>query len=616
VLYLYALVAVTFFSRGASVPSLALVLAFEWLEAGGPLHLEGTELSRRLAFTLLLAFFGTFGLAFLRTEILRIRARGKERLDEELRSIGERARDFRLIDAPSSRVEPGEDEMCSDDERHRELLGVTSSLNEIHSTIYALLDVARQTMGLSTCILLWKDGPGEHLKIIEAATSSSGLATAPIPVRFGLTGAVLTHGKPVRLCPVPVDTASIPYYADREGVLSFCALPVSEGASVRGVLCADRLTEDPFTERECEVLEQVASQVVRIIANERVFLQLVRSKTEQSRLYRASTRLRAAHTSDDVFAAAFESARSIVAWDMAVATSYDAGLRRHRVLVASGEWADDVRNLEWRDNDGLVSQAVRMRHFLPYRGMYEPASQVVMSKKVRFSGARSLLVLPLVARDASIGTLTLVARREAAFTQQARLLLQVIADQTALSYENALMVKRLEQMATTDPLTGLFNKRVFLEALGRHVRTAERYDKKLSLIMTDLDRFKSVNDTHGHPVGDQVLRQFASVITRNAREVDVACRYGGEEFAVILVETDLEGAVRMAERIRSDMESEPVETDTGTIHVTCSMGVATCPEHGPDPDGLVRSADEALYEAKRSGRNRVVAPRTSYLKVG
>jgi diguanylate cyclase (GGDEF)-like protein len=615
-LYLFALVSVTFFSRGASMPAIAAVLAMEWLAGGGPARGDPTDLSRRLAFSLFLVFFGTFGLAFLRTEILRIRAKGREHLDERLRSMREKARDFRLMAAPSSRIEEPEETLEGEEEKRQELLSVTSSLNEIHSTIYTLLEVARRTMRLNTCILLWKDEPGEYLKIIEAATSSGGIVSSPIPAQFGLTGAVLAHGASVKLCPVPADTTPIPYYAGEEGVRSFIAIPVEEGSVVRGVLCADRLTEDAFTDPEREVLEQVASQAVRTIANERLFLQLVKSKVEQSRLYRASTRLRAAHSSEEVLEAAFESARSFVEWDLAAATLYDPRTRTHRVLHARGLWEPQLAGLEWRDNGGLVSQAVRMRHYLPYKGNYEASSQVVLTGKVRFKEARSLIVLPLVAQDKPIGTLIVVSRRAGVFTQQIRLLLQVVADQTALSYQSALMVRRLEEMATTDALTGLYNKRVFLEALGRHMRTAQRYDKKLSLIMTDLDHFKSVNDTYGHPLGDQVLVRFAEVLRHNVREVDVACRYGGEEFAVIVVETDSEGAARMAERIRRDMEREPIKADPDTIHVTCSMGVATCPEQGPTPEELIRSADCALYEAKRAGRNRVVISPTGYRQTG
>lgn len=613
--YLFALVAVTFFSRGASIPAIAFVTAVEWIAGGGP-PTQGADLNRRLATTLFMAFFASFALAFLRTEIVRLRAKGQERIEEQLNRIDELARDYRLMSVPRSNL-PEEDlgQMDEKEQRRQALQSVTASLHEIHSTIYVMLDVLRRCLHLNTCVLLWKDDAGEYLKILEVASESTTIVSSPIPAQFGVTGVVASRGTPVSYCPLPASTP-VPYYDDEEGIVSLCAIPVTEENTNRGVLCADRLTEDVFTSTEMEILESVASQAVRVIRNERVFLQLAKSKTEQARLYQASTRLRGANSCESVFDAAFESARSIVSWELAAATSYDPHTRRHGVLRAEGSWADQLQALSFVDNEGLVSQAVRMRYHLPYKGQYDPQKMSVMTRRVKFKGARSLLVLPLVVRDRAIGTLVFASGRDNVFTVQARPLLQVIADQTALSYENALMVRRLEEMATTDGLTGLHNKRVFLEALGRKLRAARRFGKPLSLIMTDLDKFKSVNDTHGHQVGDEVLKRFSQVLQRNAREVDMACRYGGEEFAVICEETDSEGAYMLAERIRSDMQKERFESEQGKFAVTCSLGVATGPGQGDDSQVLVRNADEALYEAKRSGRNQVVTSSVGMLRTG
>ncbi len=614
--YLFTLVAVTFFSRGASIPAVLADCAIEWVAIGGP-DVQGTDFNRRLAASTFLMFFAIFGIAFLRTEIVRLRAKGRERIEEQLDRITQLARDYRLMSAPSSQIsEESPEERDDEEERRRALQSVTASLNEIHSTIFAMLDVVRRSMRLHTCVLLWKEDTGEYLRILEAATDSTLLAESSIPVQFGVTGVVASHGKHVSFCPFNASTTPLPYYHRPEPVMSFCALPVIEDRVVRGVLCADRLTEDPFTDQDREILEAVAAQAIRIVNNERVFLQLAKSKTEQSRLYRASTRLRAANSCDEVLSAAFESARSIVAFELAVATSYDPESRRHTVIRADGLWAEQLSGLAFGDNDGLVAQSVRMRYHLPYKGQYDPVNMSVFTRRVKFKGARSLLVMPLVVRDRAVGTLVLASKRERVFSLQARPLLLVIADQTALSYQNALMVSRLEELATTDGLTGLHNKRVFIDALGRKLLAALRFDKKLSLIMTDLDRFKSVNDTYGHQVGDEVLRRFASVLARNARQVDMACRYGGEEFVIICEETDAEGAWMLAERIRMDMQRESFSSDKGAFAVTCSLGVATAPAQGDTPDELIRNADEALYQAKHSGRNCVVTSQAGLRKTG
>jgi diguanylate cyclase (GGDEF)-like protein len=145
------------------------------------------------------------------------------------------------------------------------------------------------------------------------------------------------------------------------------------------------------------------------------------------------------------------------------------------------------------------------------------------------------------------------------------------------------------------------------EALDREVKRVGRTGQPLSLIMLDIDHFKSVNDTYGHPAGDTLLRTLAEVVQRQIRAEDVACRYGGEEFAIILPNSPLDSARRCAERIREELRSLTVEHKGQSLgRITLSLGVASFPEHGPTAEALVQAADAALYQAKRGGRDQVV----------
>jgi diguanylate cyclase (GGDEF)-like protein len=167
------------------------------------------------------------------------------------------------------------------------------------------------------------------------------------------------------------------------------------------------------------------------------------------------------------------------------------------------------------------------------------------------------------------------------------------------------MVKRLEDLATTDGLTGLFNKRTLIEVGKQKLRSAERFEKPLSVLVCDIDHFKKVNDTHGHDVGDVVIKGFADVLRRTKRDTDAVGRFGGEEFVLVCEETDAKGAELLAERIRAELETTTFHAGGATLNVTCSIGVATFPRAGTAWDGLFKSTDEALYAAKRGGRNRV-----------
>ncbi len=168
-------------------------------------------------------------------------------------------------------------------------------------------------------------------------------------------------------------------------------------------------------------------------------------------------------------------------------------------------------------------------------------------------------------------------------------------------------MKRLEEMATTDGLTGCLNKRAFLEELESKIRSAARFKKKLSLIVTDIDHFKNVNDTYGHATGDVVIKELGRILRRVKRETDVVARFGGEEFCVLLEETDTEGAVLFAERVREELQRVVFQTELGKLQVKASLGVATYPRHTKTGEGLFESADKALYAAKHGGRNQVRA---------
>ena len=164
----------------------------------------------------------------------------------------------------------------------------------------------------------------------------------------------------------------------------------------------------------------------------------------------------------------------------------------------------------------------------------------------------------------------------------------------------------LAELASRDGLTGLYNHRTFYVLLGDELARAKRFQRPVSLLLLDIDHFKRVNDTHGHLAGDAALRELCELLRREARAVDRVCRYGGEEITLILPETDIEAAVRLAERLRAAMEAQAFDVGTGTPpHLTVSIGAASWPAHADNAQALVAAADAALYAAKRGGRNRV-----------
>ncbi|GIV95802.1 MAG: hypothetical protein KatS3mg057_0459 [Herpetosiphonaceae bacterium] len=228
------------------------------------------------------------------------------------------------------------------------------------------------------------------------------------------------------------------------------------------------------------------------------------------------------------------------------------------------------------------------------------------------------ICIPLIAQGEALGILHLERQKlESAssggdeFLAGSKQRLAVaVAEHVALSLANLKLRETLRSQAIRDPLTGLFNRRYMEESLEREIRRAARSQRPLGVIMIDLDLFKRFNDSFGHAAGDALLRELGSFLYSQVRGEDIACRYGGEEFAIILPEAHLLDTRHRAEQLREGIKRLSIRINLGATHgVTASLGVAAFPEHGPTGEMLLRAADSALYRAKSSGGDCVmVAP--------
>jgi diguanylate cyclase (GGDEF)-like protein len=226
--------------------------------------------------------------------------------------------------------------------------------------------------------------------------------------------------------------------------------------------------------------------------------------------------------------------------------------------------------------------------------------------------AHNVVVVPLTVEGDPVGVLAVERGGSLGIKIPARIvtMLAQFAAHAALAIRNARLLAEVERLAHVDGLTGVANRRAFEAALVREIRRAKRGGGLLSVAVFDVDHFKAVNDSFGHQAGDAVLRDVAQILTAATRDVDVVCRYGGEEFAVILPACGPSDAMRVAERIRS-----AVADHRGLTSVTVSVGVASLPAHAVDGEGLIAAADEALYRSKDDGRDRVSVSHRRLAKV-
>jgi diguanylate cyclase (GGDEF)-like protein len=214
---------------------------------------------------------------------------------------------------------------------------------------------------------------------------------------------------------------------------------------------------------------------------------------------------------------------------------------------------------------------------------------------------RSCMCIPLISFGQSLGVLVLDSDRTGSFSVGEMQTLESVADICATAVQNAHYVERVKQLAYLDGLTGIFNRRFFELRIEEELERARRFDFGMAVIMVDIDQFKRLNDEFGHLLGDEVLRQVSSIFSQQLRKIDVVCRYGGEEFAILLSQTSHEHAVGVAEKLRRIIDAWQFPGVPRSV--TISAGVATCPEHGTNRDDLVKAADAGLYAAKQAGRN-------------
>lgn len=587
---------VSAFARPGASAAIVLIaagmeIAARWAGSG---ELTPRSLAPHLVF---LAAFGAQNAIVLRAEIARVRKTSRERLETELSRLRDDARSYRLLGAGKS------DREGRDEDRL-----VRSGVEEIHQAVLFALKLLRESLDLYTAVLLWRSDAGSHLRISELSTDAPNVSDGPFLVGDGIFGAAISQGTAVSLAHLK-PSYKLPHYIGPCPVRAVLALPLYEHGALRGLLVVDRVQDRAFTQGEIDLVDEAGRYAVRAIQNERVFVQLERAKVEQGKLYRAAQELGAATTEGDVIAAGLKSAREITSVDYAAVTLYDEKTKNHEIRAVSGDDESEIVGQTFRHNAGLVSMVVQNRHPLPYRGEYDERRQIVFTKRLSPPSMPSIVVLPLCVHDRALGALVLGSKRPKAFGDGVRGTLEVLASHMAVSLANARMVKRLEELATLDGLTGLYNKRALLEMAEQKIVSAKRFHRKLSVLVTDIDHFKKVNDNHGHDVGDVVIKGLGEILRRAKRNTDAVARFGGEEFVIICEETDARGAMLLAERVREELKKTAFHLPGKgqTLQVTCSIGVATFPDAGETWDEMFKAADDALYVSKRSGRDRSTA---------
>jgi diguanylate cyclase (GGDEF)-like protein len=598
-LYLLMAFVVAFLERPAAAAIGGAAVALElglWWSRGG----NAVELPSALMHAGFVLLFGVLYHAVLAAQVAASQRAEREAIERRLAEIDRSAREFRLL-------QPGTGDGASSHQRLTE-----AAVVEIEAAVRGALEIAEVALHTHTCALFLLSDDDRLLTLRECRSRSDAVTPEPIPAGEGALGGAVRRGAPVRLAG---ELKAVTYYSDGTRPRALLAVPLVErrGNHVRGVIVADRIEARPFSDEDERLLQTLSSEILRAVASERLLADMKRARDEKDRFYGAIRQLNQTSKLRDVFDVALHVVRGMVPVSFAAVTLVETaeGRSSHRIVRATfGEdGAGTGQELEGKgfpDNTGLVASSSRLGASLPGTEL-DVSRAVVFDDATRLKGLASLRVIPLKAGDAVYGTLVLGSARRHAFGADLANQLEVVAMQVGESIGRARLFEQTERLATTDGLTGLLNHRSFQERLDAQLRQAERYGKRLSFILCDIDHFKSVNDTYGHPIGDVVLKGVAATLAKEARTTDIVARYGGEEFAVVMPETDVMGAMVIAERIRERVARLAFNSEQGPLKVTISLGVATYPEDAAKKAELIERADACLYHAKRHGRNQSVA---------
>jgi diguanylate cyclase (GGDEF)-like protein len=418
-----------------------------------------------------------------------------------------------------------------------------------------------------------------------------------IPFGKGLIGTAAQEKKPVYVPDVSRDSRFLAIFPDSK---SEVAIPLMVRDEVVGVLDIQSEEQDAFDSETLDLLSLFSTQASIALENARLYT-LEQRRTRQLETINAIARQTTAVLNLD------ELLGKVCALVLATFPV------DHVVIML----VDEDDHLVVRAHKGKLTPIIPPGSALPAgtgmglrclelgKTVVENDVALIPHYIASFVETRSEMCVPLIFFGEKLGVLMLESANPHNFSPEDVPPLESVADISAGAIKNAHYFEKAQQLAYRDGLTGIYNRRYFELQIASEIERASRYDGRLAIIMIDIDNFKRLNDEFGHLLGDEVLRQVSEIFVQQLRKVDVVCRYGGEEFAILVPQTSGGNALEVAEKLRRMVESYLFPGVPRKV--TISSGVAEFPAHGRTRDELVASADAALYASKEAGRNRVSA---------
>lgn len=473
---------------------------------------------------------------------------------------------------------------------------IVLSTFDLDEVLQQILSIVRDYFNLEHGCILLIDPQKQDLYIRSQFGRVESDAQIRIPLGTGITGTAAKLKRPVY---VPDVTKDPRYVMSVKSTRSELAVPLMVRDEVVGILDCQSEHADYFDNDVIDLLTLFSTQASIALQNAQLY-SLEQRRSRQLEALNAIAR----DTSTELDLAKLlpklcDRIRNAFPVDhvaVLLLENEQLALRAHGGKLTPRVHVGDLIPM----GSGLCGRALTQKKTVMENNVADVAGYIH-----GFEETVSEMCLPLISAGDPVGVLTLESSRPGAFQPEDLQPLESVADICATAIKNAEHVQRISQMAYIDGLTSIFNRRHFESKILDEIERSMRYPTRWSVVMIDIDHFKRINDEFGHLLGDEVLRQVAQIFGQHIRKPDILCRYGGEEFAILLPQTYGEGAVGMADKLRKLVEEW--HFPGVPRRVTISAGVAEFPGHGKTRDDLVQAADDALYQAKQTGRNRVAA---------
>lgn len=508
-------------------------------------------------------------------------------------------------------------------ERRRHLKD--TPMRHLDVSIGNILSMLKTSMNLQTIAVYWLTEDKGRLRQMNSLTDTQVKLRQSVQTGQGVIGAILRGKGAITMHGAQLSNRLLAYYPRKVCVGAFGGVPLVAGGQdpLVGVMLADREADIAFRADDEKTLQMAAREILRIWNMERMLNRMEQIRNEATGLYNATQGLIEALSLQEVLGEVAESFRKVYgAIDLAVVLlqANDDGPLVIKAVSSSehfASWGAANLNKKISPADNLCVLSMHKNMIIPETAYDRriQSRQRIFGSQIDPPGIKSVKVVPLklaASEVDNIGIIVLASRTPTYFPERGeraedvKRTLETISNIAAIGIQNARRYERLEELATLDALTGLYNRRRLFEILDQEIAAAKRYAHPLSLILADIDNFKQVNDTYGHPMGDQVLKTVAKILSQEARETDKLFRYGGEEFAVLMPHTNKEGGLLLGERFRKLVKQQKFHCKGREFAVTISFGICTLPVGAEKRSDLINHADQALYHAKKAGRDRVI----------